>query len=128
VDAGRLANRRSFASGDHRVLVADATVENDVRRLMCADVADLTFTDLPYNVSYEGYTEDRLTIRGDRMSDAEFKQFLKATFRSCRIATKPGASLYVCHGSSWQREFQNALESADFEVLCRIIWAKNTFA
>jgi len=55
--------------GDHRVLVADATVENDVRRLMGADVADLTFADPPYNVSYEGYTEDRLTIRGDRMSD-----------------------------------------------------------
>jgi DNA modification methylase len=41
---------------------------------------------------------------------------------------KPGASLYVCHPSSWQREFQNALESAGFEVRCQIIWAKNTFA
>jgi DNA modification methylase len=41
---------------------------------------------------------------------------------------KPGASLYVCHSSSWQREFQNALEHAGFEVRCQIIWAKNTFA
>jgi DNA modification methylase len=41
---------------------------------------------------------------------------------------KPGASLYVCHSSSWQREFQNALEAAGFEVRCQIIWAKNTFA
>jgi DNA modification methylase len=41
---------------------------------------------------------------------------------------KPGASLYVCHSSSWQREFQNALEVAGFEVRCQIIWAKNTFA
>ena len=30
--------------------------------------------------------------------------------------------------SSWQREFQNALEAAGFEVRCQIIWAKNTFA
>ena len=80
----------------------------------------------PYNVDYEGYTEDRLKIKGDRMSDAEFKQFLEAAFRSCRTAAKPGASLYVCHSSSWQREFQNALESAGFEVRCQIIWAKNT--
>ena len=36
--------------------------------------------------------------------------------------------MYVCHSSSWQREFQNALESAGFEVRCQIIWAKNTFA
>src|SRR5208283_1317717 len=39
-----------------------------------------------------------------------------------------GASMYVCHSSSWQREFQNAMESAGFEARCQIIWAKNTFA
>jgi DNA modification methylase len=95
---------------------------------MANDAADLIFTDPPYNVDYEGYTEDRLKIKGDRMSDAEFKKFLEAAFRSCRCVVKPGASLYVCHSSSWQREFQNALESAGFEVRCQIIWAKNTFA
>jgi DNA modification methylase len=113
---------------NHRVLVGDTTDHSCVGRLMGTDVADLIFTDPPYNVDYEGYTEDRLKIRGDRMSDPEFKQFLEAAFRSCRIATKPGASLYVCRSSSWQREFQNALESAGFEVRCQIIWAKNTFA
>ena len=77
---------------------------------MAGDAADLVFTDPPYNVDYEGYTEERLKIKGDRMSDAEFKQFLEAAFRSCRTVVKPGASLYVCHSSSWQREFQNALE------------------
>jgi DNA modification methylase len=41
---------------------------------------------------------------------------------------KPGASLYVCHASSVQREFQNALEASSFEVRCQIIWGKNTFA
>jgi DNA modification methylase len=95
---------------------------------MAGAAADLVFTDPPYNVDCEGYTEDRLKIKGDRMSDAEFKQFLGAAFRSCRSAVKPGASLYVCHSSSWQREFQNALETAGFEVRCQIIWAKNTFA
>jgi DNA modification methylase len=41
---------------------------------------------------------------------------------------KPDASMYVCHSSSWQREFQNAMDAAGFEVRCQIIWAKNTFA
>jgi 16S rRNA G966 N2-methylase RsmD len=114
--------------GNHKLLVGDATNGADVARLMAGDAADLIFTDPPYNVDYEGYTEERLKIKGDRMSDAEFKQFLEAAFRSCRTAVKPGASLYVCHSSSWQREFQNTLESAGFEVRCQIIWAKNTFA
>jgi DNA modification methylase len=114
--------------GNHRLLVGDTTSHEDVVRLMAAETADLVFTDPPYNVDYEGYTEQRLKIKGDRMSDADFKRFLEAAFRSCRAAVKPGASIYVCHSSSWQREFQNALEAAGFEVRCQIIWAKNTFA
>ena len=95
---------------------------------MAGDSADLVFIDTPYNTSYEGYTEEHLTIQNDRMSDDDFKHFLEAVFRSCRSAIKRGASMYVCHSSSWQREFQNALEAAGFEVRCQIIWAKNTFA
>lgn len=114
--------------GNHKLLVGDATKQSDVAKLMTSDSADLVFTDPPFNVDYEGYTEKRLKIHGDRMSDADFKRFLEAAFRSCRAAVKPGASLYVCHSSSWQREFQNALEAAGFAVRCQIIWAKNTFA
>ena len=114
--------------GSHKLLVGDATKPGDVAKLIAADAADLVFTDPPYNVDYEGYTEERLKIEGDRMSAGEFKQFLEAAFRSYRNVVKPGASLYVCHSSSWQREFQDALETAGFEVRCQVIWAKNTFA
>lgn len=86
------------------------------------------FTDPPYSVHYEGYTQERLKIKGDRMSAGEFKQFLESSFCSYRTVVKTGASLYVCHSSSWQREFQDALEAAGFEVRCQVIWAKNTFA
>ena len=114
--------------GDHRVLVGDATDTKAVAKLVAGASVDLVFTDPPYNVDYEGYTEQRLKIKCDRMSDAVFKQFLEGAFGSYRTIVKPGASMYVCHSSSWQREFQNALEAVGFEVRCQIIWAKNTFA
>jgi DNA modification methylase len=114
--------------GNHKLLVGDATVAADVQRLMGGDSADCVFSDPPYNTDYEGYTEDRLKIQNDQMTANQFKRFLRDSFRSFRSAVKPGASLYVCHSSSWQREFQNALEMAGFEVRCQIIWAKNTFA
>jgi DNA modification methylase len=117
--------------GDHRVLCGDATAPTEVERLMAGEAVDLVFTDPPYNVDYEGYTEERLKIKGDKMTAEQFLQFLQflvATFSSYRRVAKPGASMYVCHSSSWQREFQNAMESAGFEARCQIIWAKNTFA
>jgi ParB-like chromosome segregation protein Spo0J len=114
--------------GDHRLQCGDATVRADVEQLMGSESVDLIFTDPPYNVDYEGYTKQRLKISGDRMTAQQFRQFLAATFDGYRRIVKPGASLYVCHSSQWQREFQNAIEAAGFEVRCQIIWAKNTFA
>ena len=114
--------------GQHKLLVGDATVAADVQRLMGTDAADCAFIDPPYNCDYSGYTKEHLRMQNDRMSDADFKQFLENAFRSLRAAIKPGASVYVCHPSSLQREFQNALETAGFRVRCQLIWAKNTFA
>jgi DNA modification methylase len=114
--------------GNHRLLVGDARIRANVEHLMGSAAADMVFSDLPYNVDYEGYTEDRLKIQNDRMSAEQFQRFLHDSFRSLRSAVKPGASLYVCHSSSWQREFQNGLEAAGFVIRCQIIWAKNTFA
>jgi DNA modification methylase len=116
--------------GPHRLLCGDSTKGNVVVEQLLArgELADMAFTDPPYNVDYEGYTEEKLTIQGDRMTREQFKSFLVAAFVTGKRGLKDGASLYVCHPSSWQREFEDSLESADFEVRCQIIWAKNTFA
>jgi DNA modification methylase len=66
---------------------------------MAGDAADLVFTDPPYNVDYEGYTEEKLKIKGDRMTAEQFQQFLQDAFGSYRRIVKPGASMYVCHSS-----------------------------
>jgi DNA modification methylase len=114
--------------GNHRVLCGDATSAFDIARLMAGEVADLVFTDPPYNVDYQGYTDEHLTIQNDKMTPEQFHQFLESTFRSYRTVVKPGASLYVCHSSSMQRKFQGAMETAGFQVRCQLVWAKNTFA
>jgi DNA modification methylase len=74
------------------------------------------FTDPPYNVDYEGYTEEKLKIKSDAMPAEDFNAFLLAVFASCRTAIEPNAGMYVCHASSVQREFQTAIEAAGFEV------------
>lgn len=112
----------------HRIQCGNSTDSGTIARLIGSHKADLVFIDPPYNVAYEGYTEENLTMQGDRKSPEQFACFLHDAFASCFMAIKPGASLYICHPSSSQREFQNALEAAGFEVRSQIIWAKNTFA
>ena len=38
--------------GEHRVLCGDATVLSDVEKLLDGELADMAFTDPPYNVNY----------------------------------------------------------------------------
>jgi DNA modification methylase len=60
---------------------------------MNGHAADLVLTDPPYNVAYEGYTADRLIIKGDRMSAQQFSDFLRRTFASYGTVIKPAASM-----------------------------------
>ena len=114
--------------GRHRLLVGDALLSSTIPTLLGTLKADLVITDPPYNVDYPGYTEEELTIEGEKMSLAEFKQFLARTFEQYRRMMRRTASIYVFHPSSYQREFENALVRSGFTVRCQIIWAKNTFA
>ena len=46
--------------GEHRLLCGDATVLADVERVLEGQLADMTFTDPPYNVDYANSPKDKL--------------------------------------------------------------------
>jgi len=120
----RTAPGQAYRLGEHRLLCGDATAAEDLLRLMAGERADLVFTDPPYNVDYEGYTPEGLTIRNDALPGPEYQAFLEKAFRGLARVAKPEASLYVCHASAWQREVQNALEAAGWAARQQIIWGK----
>lgn len=115
--------------GKHRLMCGDATKWQDMSRLMEEEKADLIFTDPPYNVEYTGSMGGkRDMMANDGLSDGEFFYFLKSAFDNYARLAQLHASAYICHASSMQTIFQEALEKSGFAVRNQIIWAKSHFS
>ena len=120
--------------GDHRVMCGDSTEDGQMAMLMAGGLADLVFTDPPYNVAYESNRhvggENRFggQIENDSMSDAEFDRFLSDVFDVAKDVMRPLACIYVCHPDS-QTGPKLAFEKTfgeRFKKSSTIIWLKQS--
>jgi len=115
----------TYQLGKHRIMCGDSTKMEDVEKLMDGKKADMVFTDPPYNVNYSGKgKETSNTIENDSMSEEAFNEFLLKTFESYKSAVKISAPFYVCHSSSSQIIFEQAMKKTDLIVKNQIIWNK----
>lgn len=115
-----------FVLGDtHRLLCGDATNPTEVKTLMGDALADMIFTDPPYNVNYHGSGQNTSnTILNDKLSDETFFIFLDGAFACYGAFSKPEAGAYIFHSASTQMAFQTALEKNGFEIKTQLIWNK----
>lgn len=113
-----------YALGRHRLYCGDATVLDDVLRLMDGDLVDQLLTDPPYNVDYHGGSG--LTIQNDNMPDAAFRQFLADSFSNAKAVMKPGAAFHIWHADLEGYNFRGACRDAGLLVRQCLIWEKNS--
>ena len=115
--------------GCHRLLCGSATESADVEKLMDGQLADMVFTDPPYNVDYanpekDGKAKKDRRIKNDNLGN-EFHGFLLAAMTNMLTVSK--GAIYVCMSSSELDTLQRAFRDAGGKWSTFLIWAKNTF-
>ena len=110
-----------FVLGKHRLMCGDSTLVEDVAKLCDGKVADMIFTDPPYNVDYTG-----MKIQNDKQKDADFFEFLTKAFNNMAANVKNGGSIYCCHADTEGINFRTAFKSAGFKLAECLIWVKNS--
>lgn len=113
-----------FILGNHRLMVGDSTLKDDVDKLCEDRSVDLVLTDPPYNVDYEG--QDGMKIQNDKQSDEDFYNFLLSAFKNMFEHTKPGGVIYCFHADTEGLNFRNAFKNVGFKLAECLIWVKNS--
>ena len=115
-----------YQLGRHRLMCGDSTSIADMEELVDGNRIDLYVTDPPYNVAYEGGTEEAMTIMNDSMDDVSFRQFLKDAFSVADKHLKPGGAFYIWHADSEGLNFRAAVKETGWLLKQNIIWVKNS--
>lgn len=118
--------------GNHRLLCGDSCDANDVHALMKGELADMLFTDPPWNVNYGAVKDGNAqgykvrTIINDHMGVDDWAKFVEGFTTQFRAATKPGAPAYVVMSAQEWPVVDGAIRQAGFHWSSSIIWVKDT--
>ena len=115
--------------GEHKVLCGDATKAEDYTLLLGDELADMVFTDPPYNVNYANTAKDKQRgknrpILNDNMGEG-FGAFLLTACKNILKVTK--GAVYIAMSSSELDTLQASFRAAGGKWSTFVIWAKNTF-
>lgn len=110
--------------GEHQLLCGDGTSTAELDQLLGGRQCDLVFTDLPYNVNYQGKNAHRLTLINDNLG-AAFGDFLASACRSTLAVSK--GPIYICMSSSELHRLHVAFSECGGHWSTYIMWVKSTF-
>ncbi|MFM6831499.1 MAG: site-specific DNA-methyltransferase [Novosphingobium sp.] len=117
--------------GRHRLLCGDARSAIDFEALMSGEVADLVFTDPPYNVKIDGNVCGLGTVKhrefafaSGEMSQSQFTTFLTDTLGNAASVMRDGAIAFVCMDWRHMGELLAAGQQCFTELKNLVVWNK----
>lgn len=117
--------------GKHRLICGDATDPDIYARLLEGAVAQMIFTDPPYNVPIDGHVSGlgnvkhrEFAMASGEMSQDEFSAFLSTVFRNLAGYSADGSIHFICMDWRHISEVAAAGEDAYTELKNLCVWAK----
>ena len=112
-----------YVLGPHRLVCGDSTSMDNLDKLMRGELADMCWTDPPYNVAYETKAGK---IANDDLDDKEFRDFLSGAYACAYAALKPGGAIYVAHADTEGLNFRATFRAAGFKLSGCLVWRKDS--
>jgi DNA modification methylase len=120
-----------WALGSHRLLCGSALDAACYQTLMAGELAEMVFTDPPYNVRIEGNVSGLGRVRhrdfamgSGEMSESDFTRFLQTTFEHIAAASTDGAIHFVCMDWRHLGEIFGAGRAVYSELKNLAVWNK----
>jgi DNA modification methylase len=113
--------------GPHRVMCGDSTQRSDVARLMAGALAQLIWSDPPWNVAYGEADHPSYGTRkmnNDNLGE-KFGIFVDLFVTQMRSFCEPGAPIYLVMGAQEWPVIDVALRKIGFHWSSTIIWVKD---
>lgn len=134
-EAGKRAVTRPgdiWQLGNHRIMCGDARDQVALDLLMNGDVAQMIFTDPPYNVKVDGHIcgmgsvkHREFAMASGEMSKAEFTGFLGDVLTNLARVSSDGSIHYVCMDWRHIGELLEAGDNAYSELKNLVVWNKD---
>ena len=118
--------------GPHRLICGNALEEETYDRLLGDEVAQMIFTDPPYNVPIDGHVcgsgsvkHREFAMAAGEMSEQEFTAFLQRVFGHLARHSADGAIHFVCMDWRHMGEILAAGQASFSELKNLVVWVKD---
>lgn len=118
--------------GPHRLICGNALDPKVVATLVNGELAQMVFTDPPYNVKIDGHVGGSGSIKhrefamaSGEMTEDEFTAFLRTSFQNLVTFSQDGAIHFICMDWRHMREILEAGNHVYVELKNLLVWAKD---